>query len=111
MILDAYLPFPDISYRALVEPWVGKPLYPPVGAARSSGGKTSVYASWNGATQVVSWRVLAGASGSQLSAVATATKSGFETRIQVPGHYRSFRLQALGAGGRVLGTSRAFSLH
>ena len=109
MILDAYLPFPDISYRALVEPWVGKPLYPPVGAARSSGGKTTVYASWNGATEVVSWRVLAGASASQLSPVTTANKSGFETRIQVPGHFRTFRLQALGVGGRVLGTSRPFS--
>ena len=29
------------------------------GAARRTGGTTTVYASWNGATQVVSWRVLA----------------------------------------------------
>ena len=60
MLLDGVLPYPDISYRAEVAPWVGMPTYPPAGAARTHRGKTTVYASWNGATQVASWRVLAG---------------------------------------------------
>jgi EmrB/QacA subfamily drug resistance transporter len=104
MILDAYLPFPDITYRALVSRWIGKPLYPPSGAARSSGGKTTVYASWNGATGVASWRVLSGG-----RTVASASKYGFETRIRVPVGDHTFRVQALDANGRVIGTSRLFS--
>ncbi len=107
MILDAYLPYPDISYRVTVEPWVGLPLYPPSGAARHTAGKTVVYASWNGATRVLSWRVLGG-SGS--SSVATAPKKGFETQIRVNSSDTTFRVQALGAGGRVLGTSKPFQV-
>jgi hypothetical protein len=51
MLLDAVLPDPDITYRAIVEPWVGLPLYPPNGAAEQCDGRTIVYASWNGATK------------------------------------------------------------
>ncbi|MBV8734491.1 MAG: aryl-sulfate sulfotransferase [Solirubrobacterales bacterium] len=111
MILDAALPYPDISYRAEVEPWVGLPLYPPAGAARRSGGKSAVYASWNGATGVVSWRVLGARGGGTLSPVATAPKGGFETRIVVPSSDTIFRVQALGAGHRVIGTSSVFGVH
>jgi hypothetical protein len=110
-LLDARLPDPDISYRATIGQWDGQPLYAPAGAARrSSGGKTVVYASWNGATRVAGWRVLAGSQGSQLRPVASAVKSGFETAIPVGGgSYRSFRLEALDARGRAIGTSPTFS--
>ncbi len=104
MLLDARLPDPDISYRALVEPWTGLPLYPPRGAARRRDGKTTVYASWNGATNVASWRVMAGG-----STVATAARSGFETAIAVQSSAGTFRVQALDAHGHVVGTSRPFS--
>jgi hypothetical protein len=79
-----------------------------VGAARQTGAKTTVYASWNGATRVVSWRVLAGGAAGRLTAVATQAKSGFETAIPVPQSYKSFEVQALGAGGRVIGASQPF---
>jgi hypothetical protein len=69
-----------------------------------------VYASWNGATEVVSWRVLAGSGASRLTVVATRAKSGFETAIGVPPSYRSFKVQALDAVGRVIGLSRPFAL-
>ena len=39
MLLDAVLPGPDITYRAIVEPWLGLPLYQPGGAARRHGGR------------------------------------------------------------------------
>jgi hypothetical protein len=109
LLMDAILPHPDLSYRARVEPWVGLPLYPPAGAARSSHGKTTVYASWNGATQLASWRVVAG-SGSSPTVIATHVRSGFETAIPVSGSSKSFRVQALDTRGRVLGTSRDFSV-
>jgi EmrB/QacA subfamily drug resistance transporter len=104
MLLDAKLPYPDITYRAQVEPWTGMPLYPPQGAARRHGGKTTVYASWNGATEVSSWRVRAGQ-----STVATAARSGFETAIPVQSRATGFSVQALDSHGRVLGTSPPFN--
>jgi hypothetical protein len=110
MILDGYLPYPDISYRTTVEPWVGLPLYPPSGAARHKAGKTVVYASWNGATRVLSWRVLGGRSTSQLTPVASASRNGFETQIVVPSSDTTFKLEAIGAGHRVIGTSRSFQI-
>ncbi len=110
LLLGGELPGPDLTYRATLEQWIGEPLSPPVGAARRTDGKTTVYASWNGATQVVSWRVLAGPGASRMTVVATTAKSGFETAIPVQTSYMSFKIQALGTGGRVIGVSRPFAL-
>jgi hypothetical protein len=41
--------------------------------------------------------------------VANRAKSGFETAVPLPGNYKSFKVEALSAGHRVLGTSRAFA--
>jgi EmrB/QacA subfamily drug resistance transporter len=109
ILLDARLPGSDITYRAEVEPWVGLPLSPPAAAARQNAGKTTVYASWNGATQVASWKVLAGAGSGGQSTVATAWRSGFETAIPVGQAYKRLEVQALDAHGRVIGTSRQFN--
>jgi hypothetical protein len=108
-LLDAVIPNPDLSYRAYLQSWVGLPLTPPSGAVRSSHGKTTVYASWNGATQVVAWRVLAGSNKSNLKTVVKkASKTGFETAIPVNGSPKLFQLQALSSSGKVLGTSKPF---
>jgi hypothetical protein len=114
-LLDARLPGPDLSYRATVEPWVGLPLYPPAGAARQASGQTTVYASWNGATEVARWRVLASEGSSagvgRLRPVATAAKAGFETAIPVPAGEHTFQVEAVDAGGRVIGSSPEFTPH
>ncbi|MHB8491910.1 MAG: MFS transporter [Solirubrobacteraceae bacterium] len=109
-LLDAELPGSDLSYRETVEQWVGLPTWPPKGAASQTNGRTTVYASWNGSTQVASWRVL-GARGDDRSAtaIASASRSGFETAISVPAGYATFSVQALDARGRLLGTSAPFS--
>jgi EmrB/QacA subfamily drug resistance transporter len=109
LLLEGEFPGSDLSYRATLEQWVGLPLSSPAGAARQTDGGTTVYASWNGATQVVSWRVLAGAGAGRMAAVARAPRSGFETAIPVPRGYQSFEVQALDAGGRVIGASRPFA--
>jgi hypothetical protein len=108
LLLDAVLPGPDISYRARLEPWVGLPLYPPMGAASRTGGKTTVYASWNGATRIASWRALGRTGAGQTVPLATADRSGFETAIPVPQGYPQYEVQAVDLGGRLLGTSRPF---
>lgn len=110
VLLDVRWPGPDLSYRVLLQNWVGLPLSPPNGAARKSKGKAYVYASWNGATRVVAWRVLAGSSKGKLKVVVRRRgKKGFETSIPVSGSYSWFQVQALGRSGRVLGTSKQFS--
>ena len=108
-LLDGVLPRPDLSYRASVEPWVGTPLSPPLGAARESDGKTTVYASWNGATQLAAWKVLAGSGAGGLTVVASAARSGFETAIALQRSYASVEVEALDAAGHVIGTSQAFA--
>ena len=110
LLFEGEWPGPNLSYRATLEPWVGEPLSPPLGAARTVDGKTTVYASWNGATRVTSWRVLAGASSGPLTRVASTSKSGFETAIPVSQSDKTFTVQALSAGGRVIGTSKQFGV-
>ncbi len=109
LLYEVELPGPDLSYRATLQQWVGLPLTSPAGAARRSGSQTTVYASWNGATLVDSWRVLAGPGSAGGSVVAQAPRSGFETAIPVSGGYSHFQLQALDAHGRVLATSEPFT--
>ena len=109
LLLDGVFPGSDLSYRATVEPWVGLPLSPPLGAARQTAGRTTVYASWNGATEVASWTVLAGPRGGRLTVAAHAARSGFETAIPLPRGGGSYEVQALDASHRVIGTSAPFS--
>ena len=108
VLLDAFWPVPDVNYRTYVENWVGIPFFPPSGAVRNNAGKATVYASWDGDTQVVGWRVLAGTSAQSLKTVATKAKSGFETTIPLSSTYKAYKVQALGPKGKVLGTSNAF---
>jgi hypothetical protein len=70
----------------------------------TKGAVSTVYASWNGATGVSAWRVLGGPTPATLSALTAAPSAGFETAIVVPAN-ASFAVQALGAGGEVLGSS------
>jgi hypothetical protein len=109
LLLDAVFPRPDQSYRATLEPWAGYPTDPPVGAARRRGSTTIVYASWNGATEVAAWRVLAGMSAGSLSPVKTQTRTGFETAIPLGAGYVTYALQALDARGHTIGTSTPFT--
>jgi hypothetical protein len=107
-LLDAELPGPNVTYRAYVQKWVGRPLVPPAGAARTAHHRSTVYASWNGATEVTRWVVLAGRDRKHLKQVVIRRRSAFETRIALRHAYRAFRLAALDARGRVLGRSKVF---
>jgi hypothetical protein len=100
------------SYRAYRFPWSGQPTSPPVlGASRAAGATTTaVAASWNGATGVISWQVLAGATPTTLAAVGAAVpNTGFETNITAATAAPYIAVEALGKGGRALATSAAVS--
>ena len=94
------------SYRAYRFVWTATPKFPPLAyASRASPTTTTVAASWNGATGVVDWQVLAGASATTLAAVGSPTASaGLETQVVVATAAPYIAVQALGAGGTVLGT-------
>lgn len=105
IVFDAHLPKAEQSYRALRFPWRGTPASPPAIAVERQGARLAVYASWNGATEVASWRVLEGASASSMAPVASADKKGFETTIDAPASGAVVEAQALDAAGNVIGTS------
>jgi hypothetical protein len=109
-LFNAHLPPGWESYRTYALPWSGQPANPPavaVAPAPGARGGATVYASWNGATEVVSWQVLAGSSPTTLKPAASAARTSFETAIALPaasaGSYVA--VQALSAAGTVLGTS------
>jgi Arylsulfotransferase (ASST) len=108
MLLDAHMPPGSSSYRAFRFPWTGHPLWLPGVSARvlAAGDSTAVFASWNGATDVASWRVLAGPSPGELTAKAAMPDSGFESSITFPEAYSYVAVQALGASGELLATSQ-----
>jgi hypothetical protein len=107
-LFSARFPGREQSYRSFRMPWTGTPDHPPALAFQAGGaGAGTVYASWNGSTQLASWRVLTGGSARALHAILTAPRSGFETAIALPGGTIGpfLAVQALDAGGKVLGTS------
>lgn len=73
----------------------------PATAGRQS---MQVFASWNGATEVTSWRVLTGQDISALKAAGTVPRSGFETMVAVASA-KYAAVQALSSDGTLLGTS------
>ncbi|MER5389076.1 arylsulfotransferase family protein [Saccharopolyspora sp. NPDC002686] len=89
------------SYRAFRLPWAGTPTEPPVAALNDD----TVYASWNGATEVRTWRVLAGPAPDQLNPVADVPKAGFETSAPLPSPAPYAAVEALDANGQVLSRS------
>jgi hypothetical protein len=106
VVYDAHLPAGIASYRALGYAWTGHPAdLPAVAARRGSGDDTTVYASWNGATDVTTWVLLAGPDTTHFAQVASAPRSGFETAIQVTNNEPYFAVQAIDASGAVLATS------
>jgi hypothetical protein len=109
LVFDASFPSAaQQSYRAYKFPWTGHPTAPPdVVASRSGGDRTVAFVSWNGATEVRRWVLLAGPSPDQLQPVARRPWTGFETRLAARTSARWVAVRALDAAGRPLGRSKA----
>ena len=104
IVFDAHMPAYTNTYRAYRFEWNGAPASAPALAAQRSGGGLTVYASWNGATNVARWRVLGGDSRESLTPLADAPSRGFETAIGTrPVSY--VEVQALDSRGTVLASS------
>jgi hypothetical protein len=109
LLFDAYFgdgkpPGKDAdSYRAYRFAWRGHPTDRPVVVVAGA----AAYASWNGATDVARWQVLAGPAAGQLKPVQTVAKNGFETPIRLEKSAAFYAVKAIGRDGNVLGTSVA----
>jgi hypothetical protein len=107
LLFDASLPVDDGSYRVFSAPWTATPTTrPAVSAKRISPARVLVHASWNGATLVARWQVLAARAGARLRPVASTPDRAFETQIGVTGRATRFEVRALSASGRVLARSK-----
>jgi hypothetical protein len=93
------------SYRAFKQTWHGLPARPPDMAVEAGRDGVTVFASWNGATDVERWVVLGGESPARLRPVAAAPRAGFETAIRLTRPPSYAAVAAVGAGGRMLGRS------
>jgi hypothetical protein len=106
VLLDGTLGKDVQDFRTYLSPWTGQPKSAPsVVVAPNGAGALAVSVSWNGATEVSSWRVLAGSSASSLATVTSAAKSGFQTTIAALTTGPYVQVQALDASGQVIGTS------
>jgi hypothetical protein len=105
LLFDAHFHGAARSYRAYRAPWTGHPLDNPALAVRRTRGAATVYASWNGATEVASWRLLAGPDPAHLAPAGRAARGGFETSIASRSGGPYFAVQALDPRGDALGTS------
>jgi Arylsulfotransferase (ASST) len=108
LLFDAHQPFDMSFYRAFRFPWHALPLNPPavLASANNTDEETIVHASWNGATGVSAWRVLAGRHRGSLATLATIAATDFESSTTLPQRYDYVAVRALDAAGRVLGTSQ-----
>ena len=81
LLFDLRLPRDTDTYRAYRMPWRATPVERPRIAAERSGERVTAYASWNGATDVTHWELLAGDEPQSLRRVAITRRRGFETEI------------------------------
>jgi hypothetical protein len=110
VLLDGTLGPNVQDFRTYLSPWSGHPTSPPAIVAKRDGASVTVLTSWNGATEVASWEVLAGASPSSLTALTTVPRSGFQTQATVTTSAAYVETRALGANGAVLGSSAPYHL-
>jgi hypothetical protein len=112
LLVDIALPAGMYSYRGLWLPWAGTPHHQPDLAAERDrkSGVTTVYASWNGATDVASWQVAAGTKHGHLRPLGIARRQGFETVIPLHRELRYASVTALDRRGHRLRRSPVIKL-
>ncbi len=107
LLMDGRFPPGADSYRTFLFEWRGNPLQNQMAVVvrpAALAGRLTAWVSWNGATEVVAWRVNGGPSTAAMSPLVTAPKVGFETAIDFIGEGASyFDVEAIDATGQILG--------
>jgi hypothetical protein len=108
LLFEARFPDSVESYRAFRSPWKGTPQgNPDVALETGRDDRVTLYASWNGATEVASWEVLAGPGPDGLKSLGSAPRKGFETAISFATDEPYVAVRAKDRSGRNLGASEA----
>jgi hypothetical protein len=106
LLFDAHFPPDGESYRAFRFPWSGHPAEDPaVAVEQRPDDKVKLYASWNGATEVESWEVLAGPRPGRLEPVGSVPRDGFETAMLVQTSDPYLAVRVKNRFGQILGSS------
>jgi hypothetical protein len=106
VVLDARFPRGGQTYRVLRFPWVGRPAEPPTLVSRNG----TLYASWNGATEIAAWELRTGARASALQHEQTRPRRGFETTFVPRASAKQAAVVALDRHGKPLGTSATIAV-
>ncbi|KIK62494.1 hypothetical protein GYMLUDRAFT_126512, partial [Collybiopsis luxurians FD-317 M1] len=101
------------AYRVFLHNWVGRPTTPPSMQISNTSTSTNVtvYAWWNGATEVMAWKLFGSTAWSPLAPVYlnAVSKVDFETTLTYTGDYDEgyvfFQVAAMNANGEYLGYS------
>jgi hypothetical protein len=108
LLFSANYPTEGESYRAFRFRWSGQPQDDPAIVVEfQEDDRVIVYASWNGATEVAEWEVLAGPGADQLEPVGSAPRKGFETAVTVTTSESWIGVRARDSAGEALSTIRA----
>jgi hypothetical protein len=111
LLFSAAFPTEGESYRAFRFPWSGQSTDEPAVATESgSEDEVTLYASWNGATEVTTWQVLAGSGPDKLEPLGSAPRLGFETVITLHTTEPYVGLKAMNDSGKALGTTSTIKL-
>jgi outer membrane protein assembly factor BamB len=111
LLFNATFPTESETYRAFRFPWSGQPAdAPAVVAEPGADDEVTIYVSWNGATEVATWQVLAGSGPDELEPLETAPRKGFETVITLRITDPYVGLKAMNGSGKVLATTKAIKL-
>ncbi len=108
ILFDARFPTAVESYRAFRLPWKGTPHdRPAVAGEAGPENRVTLYVSWNGATEVADWEVLAGPQPDALEPLGSAPRKGFETAIDFRTEEPFVAVRARDRSGQTLATSAA----
>jgi Arylsulfotransferase (ASST) len=110
LLFDLEVPPRADSYQAFRFRWRGEPLDRPALAARrpAGGDRLTVWASWNGATELRRWQLLAGDEPDDMRPLgAPVPRRDFETALRARTDARYVAVRALAGDDRTLAESRA----
>jgi hypothetical protein len=111
LLFDAGLPPPNRSYKSFRFPWNGHPTDRPAAVAeRANEEEVRIYVSWNGATEVSAWEVLAAPRADQTETLGSAARDGFETALSVQTPHPYVAVRAKDRSGRVIGTTATLKI-
>jgi hypothetical protein len=101
------------TYRGYKFPWVGQPSAPPdiksFTHQSDNVRNTTVYVSWNGATEVKTWNVYGtNSSDDDVRLITSAKRQGFETMLTFDGYAETIYVEAVDLRGNFLGRSGTF---